>query len=166
MKKLIPFILLFVSYAVHAQDSTKIKLEQYRGWKEAGVISDEDYEKMKAKLLGLPTETQPIIKEETVSAPPPSAEKYKAKITAGSIFFGVGLGFVTGGVLFNRFAKVEPAANLQGTIGLTVIGALAATIGGVLLGIGERDKGRVMRAKGRALIPVATDNTVGIAYVF
>jgi hypothetical protein len=165
-------------------DSTRVKLEQYKRLLDDGTISEDEYNRKKAELLGT---TQPETKQTEVVKPEKDItkadtmsmaslkERYKSKVIAGSVILSVGTAFWVGDVLLAATSKkLNPTDSLYSTkletrrgseTALGVLGGLASVGGAVFLALGLKDKA-VYRRRGKELTMNFTGKEIEMAFVF
>ena len=160
----------FTRCVAQVQDSTQIKLDQYKKWHELGLISDEEYNTTKAKLLNLPVEIKQkeideskiyFRKIDTISLGD-LHQRFKSKIIAGSVILSFGVVLINGAVVYHYVTKGQIPT---GTIGLAVIGSLSTITGAVLLGLGIHDR-VVFRERKASLSMDVSLNQIGLTYNF
>lgn len=100
-------ILLLVSPVfIMAQDSTAIKLQQYKDLHEKGLISDSEYEQLRKKELNLsepiPSDVMIVkVNKDTIDLAK-LKRVYKTEITSGSLELASGAGLFIAGVHFRN----------------------------------------------------------------
>ena len=165
-----------------AVDSTQIKLDQYKRLLDTGAIGEDEYNRLKAQLLGtsLP-ETKPEPKSEVFLSKVDTMsmqalkERYKAKIIAGSAILSVGGAFLVGDILMATLShKLNPTDSLYSLkvstrrgseIALGVLGGLATIGGSVFLALGIKDRA-VYRRRGKELTMDFNGREFQIAFNF
>ena len=150
MKSILVLAFLFISTISFAQqDSTQIKLENYKKWFESGLVTQDEYSELKKNLLKVSPSNTVKVKDNTVNGKDSVKVKssaYKGKIRAGSVFTIVGLGtFLGARIYLEKAVKATPmdklyAKNIESInynykflrgagIGLGIIGLGLLTVG-------------------------------------
>jgi hypothetical protein len=143
MKSILVLAFLFISTISFAQqDSTQIKLENYKKWFESGLITQDEYSDLKKNLL----KVSPSNTAKGKDSVKVKSSAYKGKIRAGSVFTIVGLGtFLGARIYLEKAVKATPmdklyAKNIESInynykflrgagIGLGIIGIGLLTVG-------------------------------------
>ena len=157
MKKAMLFFAFFVAIIAKAQttDSTSLKLEQYKMWHDNKTISDDDYAKLKAKLLGIESPTTSLVVKNNVDYS--KYKNYKVEWIAGAVCTGTGLITLIGveadrGIIYNKIVhnvangNAPSASDVQNQLHNLKkvewiaggIGAASAITGVVLLLVADR----------------------------
>jgi hypothetical protein len=106
MKSILVLAFLFISTISFAQqDSTQIKLENYKKWFESGLITQDEYSDLKKNLLKVSpsniTQNKDSLKRKNAV--------YKGQIKAGAIFTLIGLSaFIGSNPYLNNAVKSVP----------------------------------------------------------
>lgn len=172
MKTLFLFFLLLPLGVFAQTDSTTIKLNQYKSWRDAGVISEQEYVQLKAKLLQIPvaTNTDPSTKKQVDTAALNSLlQKAKSNTTGGIVMMSLGGVFIIGTTIYRY---VGPVVNSRtdtdykiGIGGGYTVGAVSMVVGGILVGVGIHN--RVLYAEGKKSIAVISyQDRIGLALNF
>lgn len=167
------FILLLLPFTAFCQtDSTTIKLNQYKSWRDAGVISEEEYGQLKARLLQIPlsTKDEPSTKKQIDTAALKNLlQKSKSNTTGGIVMMSLGGGFLIGTTVY----RVKgPTSGYQSNIDYKIVvgsgyavGSVSMIIGGILLGVGVHN--RVLYNEGKKNLALVLDkDKVGLAFNF
>jgi hypothetical protein len=202
VKVKLTFLFLSIAFAVAAQqkttgdsiqtgrvDSVKIKLDQLRKEYESGAMGEEDYNKKKAEITGVPSQNEIEVTGGKPNNPPglevlrkadtmsmtALKDRYHSRVIAGSVITTVGLGFVVGDILFAALAqKINPhdttyadevSLRRNSQIALGVIGGLVSSAGTVFLTLGLKDKA-IYKRRGKELTMVLKGNEIGFAFIF
>jgi hypothetical protein len=180
MKKLILFALIGFTYALQAQDSTQVKLGQYKKLRELGVISEDEFIQDSAKLFNVVIVKKEEPKEEKIRKADTMSlaalkDRYKARVTAGTIITSVGGAFIVGDLLFVGLAhKLNPldsnyndeVRTRRGSqIALGVIGGVAAVGGSIFIALGLKDK-VIYRNRNKTLTMDFNGREIGLVYNF
>ena len=106
MKSILVLAFLFISKISFAQqDSTQIKLENYKKWFESGLITQDEYSDLKKNLLKVSPSTTTQNKDSVKR----KNSAYKGQIKAGAIFTIIGLGaFFGSNPYLNKATKSTP----------------------------------------------------------
>jgi hypothetical protein len=106
MKSILVLAFLFISKISFAQqDSTQIKLENYKKWFESGLVTQDEYSELKKNLL----KVSPSITTQNKDAVNRKNSAYKGQIKAGAIFTIIGLGsFIGSNPYLNYAVKSTP----------------------------------------------------------
>lgn len=167
------FILLLLPFTAFCQtDSTTIKLNQYKSWKDAGVISEEEYGLLKARLLQIPVTTNvetSAKKQVDTAALNRLLQKAKSNTTGGIVMMSLGGVFIIGTTIY-RYAG--PVTNYKTDTGYKIgigggyaVGGVSMLVGGILLGVGIHN--RVLYAEGKKSVAVISyQDRIGLALNF
>lgn len=161
-------IMIVISQQCVAQtDSTKIKLDQYQKWHDAGIISDGEYSQVKAKLLNIVLPKQEEPKEAKASPIELSKlqEKYKAQITGGSVLFSVGIAGIVGGAMYFTYAQPTISNRKTNAIVICSFGGASAIDGSIILATGLKNRALYRSEKGNLSLNVGL-NQLGVTYNF
>lgn len=101
-------VLLFASLSLQAQDSTAIKLQQYKDLHEKGLITDTEYDKLRKRELNL----------SSVDPKPEDLNKlqrrYKTQLITGSLDIAAGASLIGTGFYFLNKPKYEEQPTING----------------------------------------------------
>lgn len=106
MKSILVVAFLFISTISFAQqDSTQIKLENYKKWFESGLVTQDEYSELKKNLL----KVSPSITTQNKDSVKRKNSAYEGQIKAGIIFTIVGLSaFIGSNPYLNNAVKSTP----------------------------------------------------------
>ncbi len=167
------FILLLLPFTAFCQtDSTTIKLNQYKSWRDAGVISEEEYGQLKARLLQIPlsAKDEPSAKKQIDTAALKNLlQKAKSNTTGGIVMMSLGGVFIIGTTVYRYAAPVvKNRTDTDYKIGIGggyAVGGVSMVVGGILLGVGIHN--RVLYNEGKKNLALVLDeDKVGLAFNF
>lgn len=123
MRLFILFIAVFISSKAFAQipsnDTTEIKLNEYKNLFEKGLINQNEYEKLKENILFPKKEENKVVKSEVVDKNiiTDLKKEYKGNFIGGSILFAGGIAAIGGGVHFknNKIPDITKYFNKNGS---------------------------------------------------
>ena len=149
------FVLILGVAQAQTADSTTVKLQHFKELYTQNQINSQQYQQMRRRLLQIPYQGVYI---DSLHAHKLLKSSH-AFITAGAVLIVVGSAVAIAGIPANNLTKV----NL--VFAATVPGSITAILGGVLCGIGLKDKDLV-RNNYLSLNICAENNTVGLACKF
>lgn len=169
MKPAATLLLMLIVLSIRAQtaDSTAILLQRYKDLYTQKLVNATEYQLLKSRLLGIPFDisTNPDSSRAYALQPP-----YKGRILGGAIMIGAGLGsMLVIGLADALVPAHSPLADDRKEqtavfLGPGIIGGVTALVGGVVFGLGMREK--FIFSRDNLAISITDNNGLGLACKF
>ena len=148
-------------------DSTAVKLEHYKALYSQKLITDNQYQRMKARLLHIPFQMTIDLDSAHASI---LKQHYRTRILTGSCLIGIGMGVavvggLTAGLIPSEPPTFKPRDLADPFICISVSGVAIAIAGAVLVGLGQHDR-TLYNNNYLVLTITGTGNRLGLACNF